>query len=478
MKNYLLLFTIVFTLCYSPKVHSQEVLVESEFLSNNPSFLLGFVPGIPAEYDVDYYKLTYNTVDTQGEPTIASGAIAIPVTDDCNTFPLAVYCHGTVLKQLAVPSEENTEGLITKVFSSTGFIAVAPDYIGLGESTGVHPYVHAESQATATIDLIRAAKEFLETQEESDNGETYITGYSQGGHAAMATVKYAQDNGLSEELGISGAAPCSGPYNLSGSQASVLLSGEPYSNPGYVVYLIIGYERAYGNIYEELGDIIQSPYDEDVQPFFDGMQNEFTMAAANAVLPNMLDEILVDSVLTAFENNPNHPLRLALADNDNFDWAPEVPLRMYYCTGDEQVSSDNSVTALDSMQANGATDVDAINSQPNSTHGECVLPALSDAYQFFADIATPCGLITGIDQSSVQPLDVYPNPASARVQIKLPQSEEQGYLIVQDTWGRIMIEKTFVTSMPVINVEKLAAGTYVMSVKSGDTIRRNTLIVE
>ena len=36
-----------------------------------------------------------------------------------------------------------------------------PDYLGMGESPGLHPYVHGESEATATLDMIRAAREFI-----------------------------------------------------------------------------------------------------------------------------------------------------------------------------------------------------------------------------------------------------------------------------------------------------------------------------
>jgi hypothetical protein len=39
-------------------------------------------------------------------------------------------------------------------------LSAMPDYIGMGGSPGLHPYVHAASEATASIDMIRAAREF------------------------------------------------------------------------------------------------------------------------------------------------------------------------------------------------------------------------------------------------------------------------------------------------------------------------------
>jgi len=213
-----------------------QELVSAELVFNYGTPIIDFLGfPLPVDYDVDFYKITYTTTDTDGEPTIASGAFTLPVSSSCNSFPMVSYCHGTVLRRFDVPSERNFESLILTVLSSAGYIGVAPDYLGLGEDEGVHPYVHAESQATATIDLISAVREFLETSDMQDNGEVFITGYSQGGHAAMATLKYAQDNELAEDLGIVAGAPLSGPYNMSGSQADIILSGAPYSNPGYII---------------------------------------------------------------------------------------------------------------------------------------------------------------------------------------------------------------------------------------------------
>ena len=476
MKRFLLTSTLIFTLLLTPFFVKSQYLVSSEYLSTSPYFILGIVPGIPAQYNVDYYKLTYNTINTAGEPTVASGAVAIPITTACDNFPIAVYCHGTVLRQLDVPSDENYEGLIVKVFASTGFITVAPDYLGLGENEGIHPYVHAESEATATIDLIRATREFLESQPVQDNGQVFITGYSQGGQASMAALKYAQDNDLNEELGIVAGAPCSGPYDLSGSQADVLLSDAPYSNPGYVVYLLMSYQLAYGNLYAELSDIIKSPYDVEIAPYFDGAQNTYDMGIVNDILPNQLSDLLVDSVYSNFQNNPDHPLWLDLKDNDTYNWTPQVPIRMFYCTGDEQVSYQNSLTADSVMNANGATDVEAINSLPGANHGGCVIPALTDVYAFFASLATPCDTETGIADMKVLQLEIYPNPARDYLRINIP--EKGGYLIIQDMYGRLVVETNVSQGQTQLDISKLAAATYIVSFQGDNIIRRSTIVVQ
>lgn len=478
MKKYFYRTLFALSFIASVPATAQDYLVSSTFINSTPSWLLGILPGIPAQYNVDYYRLTYNTVNAVGEPTVASGAIAIPVGSACDVFPLAAYCHGTVLRQTDVPSFGSSESAIVRVLSSSGYIMVAPDYIGLGVNPGVHPYVHAQSQATATIDLIYAAREFLATLPQSDNGEVFITGYSQGGHAAMATVKYAQDNNLLDEIGIVAGAPCSGPYHMSGPQAESILSDEPYSNPGYIVYLLVSYETAYGTIYNELGDVVQEPYAETIAPYFDGAQDQYNMSTVNALLPAQISELMVDTVLENFTNNLNHPLWVALRDNDNYDWTPQMPIRMYYCSGDEQVSFQNSISALAAMQANNVADVDAINVLPGGTHGACVVPALVAVYNWFTSLATPCGLTTSTSDTVTESasLEIWPNPARETVFVRTAHGP--GVVSVFDASGRMVLQHNSTAQVTPLELNHLKEGYYLVLYQNDLMSKTAALVVD
>ncbi len=459
-------------------LRAQEYLVSSEFLSNTPAFLLSVPPFVTGQYGCDYYRITYNTTDIDGSPTIASGAVAVPVANDnCDVFPMAIYCHGTVLRKLDVPSEENSESQIPKVFAGQGYIAVAPDYLGLGINPGLHPYVHAESEATASIDAFFAAREFIESLDMVHySGETGVTGYSQGGHAAMATLKYAQENDLLEEMGIVAGAPLSGPYNLSGSQADVLLTDEPYSNPGYVVYLLKAYERVYGTLYDELSDILLSPYDEDVLPYFDGMQNEYDMGVVNELLPDVISEYMQDTVLMNLAIDDQHPIWASLRDNDNYDWAPQMPIRMFYCDGDEQVPFENSIVARDSMLAKGAEDVDAVNVFPGATHGLCVIPAIVETRLFFQSVISPCSLISSTDDSEAYlPLELWPNPSSGRIRMRL--SEPRGLLSVYDLYGKVVHQEVVNQSEFEIDLSQLPGGVYLAIFEGMQSAARSKVVI-
>lgn len=385
-----------------------QVLVSAELLGSLTVGEVLTLPGLPPPNNgLDFYKVVYNTTDGQGQPTIASGMFCAPNSPECTGFPFLVYMHGTTLNKENVPSRDNQEAAIGKFIAGQGYYACSPDYVGMGDSPGLHPYVHAASEATAGVDMVRACRELVSDQGGVDNGQVFITGYSQGGHAAMAMHKYIEDNALLDEFDITASAPASGPYDMSGSQTEVILSGAPYSNPGYLVYTLASYDLVYDNLYDEYADVLQSPYDGIVVPFFNGTNTSLNMGSLNAQLPNVVGDLMQADFLEDLENDDSHPLRLNLADNDLYDWTPTRPISMFYCTQDEQVPFSNSLTALTTMEANGSTVVEAIDLGPED-HAGCYLPAMLTAISGFIGLKEDC--VTSIDENTLD-LDFGPNPA-------------------------------------------------------------------
>jgi len=131
------------------------------------------------QFAIDYYKVTYNTPNAQGTgTTIATGGIAVPSGMTCPT-PIISYQHGTEASRYSVPSYQAGEYLIGVAASSLfGAITSMPDYLGLGDSPGLHPYIHAESEASATIDLIRSIRELKDSIGYNLNDQICLMGYS------------------------------------------------------------------------------------------------------------------------------------------------------------------------------------------------------------------------------------------------------------------------------------------------------------
>ena len=467
-----LLFLLVFVLS-NTFFHSQY-LVSCVFLGISSSNVLSGATGLSLDYDVKMYKLTYNTVDTDSLPTIATGAFFIPTNTTCTDFPFAVYNHGTTLRKNDVPSNNNPEAIIGKVFSAGGYFVCMPDYIGMGDSPGFHPYVHAKSEATASVDMVRAAREYLSTTNFVDNNELFLTGYSQGGHACMATTKFINDENLQSEFNIVASSPCSGPYDLSGIMADTIIAPSPYSNPGYIVYLLASYQLAYGNIFNSWSDVLYSPYDTIVPPFFSGNNTTLDMGLLNSLIPNQMSLLIRDTCLNNFINdsiNKNHPWWRALIDNDNYDWLPLKPLRMYYCTADEQVAYTNALNAENSMINNGALDVQAIN-MGNNDHGGCILPALSSAFNWFQNLKTPCNVSSSINRNLIS-YEVYPNPFTNELNV---QFAEKVNLSVYTMDGKLLLNKDDVQNIELVT-SNWSKGIYIIKAK-GSAAYQNAIITK
>jgi len=196
------------------------------------------------EYPVDVYKVIYETIDAKGQPTIASGALSIPQNIE-EPKAWVSYQHGTVIKKDDVPSRGSQEMLIGVVYASaSGVVVSQPDYLGLGDSPGLHPYVHGESQATAAIDMMRAGQTICTDEGITLNDKLMLFGYSQGGHATMALHKQLQEN-YADEFVVTASYPMAGPYDLSGYQAAAITNGLPYATKYYLPYLLLGYNEVY-----------------------------------------------------------------------------------------------------------------------------------------------------------------------------------------------------------------------------------------
>lgn len=325
---------------------------------------------ISIDYPVDVYKLTYQTPDPRGNMTIATGAFCIPQGISCAP-PLTSYQHGTVAGKTDVPSYMSAELNIGLMLATAGYSVALPDYLGLGDSPGLHPYVHAKSEATASLDMLRAARSLQEFVDFRLNDQLMIFGYSQGGHATMALHKEIEEN-ASEEFEVTLSVPMSGPYDISGVQADVIIKDEFYPTPGYLPYVLLAYQDVYGNLFNEVSEVFKPPYDKSIPPLFDGSNS---MAFINSQCPSIPNRMLQDSVLENFKNDPNHRLRIVLEDNDLYKWLPEAPVYMLYCEGDDQVNYMNSVVALAEFEANGLTNVEARN-LGDGDHSDCFTPAL------------------------------------------------------------------------------------------------------
>jgi len=406
MKKYLLLLTLIM-LCHSLRSQKIVNMELQETLTKEELSALFF--GFGVNNGIEVYKMLYETPDTDGTLDTASGLFIIPITDENQQFPFLAYQHGTSSSRNAVPSNmENGERTLVYYFAGQGYYTTAADYLGLGDSRRlIHPYIHAATEASAAIDLVKAAKSYTDEQNLLNSGQLFITGYSQGGHAGMAMHREL-NNSTIDGLEVAAGSHMSGIYNVSGELLTASLSDEVYLFPSYLAWLIVGYQSVYGNLYNELSDIFAPAYASLVQDFID---NVITRAELNALL------------------DANDPFQIALRDNDVFDWVPNSPMRMIYCMADDQVAFTNSTFTDSVMNANGAADVLAVDINSAADHLGCVIPATFASNSFFEQFANRSILSSTKDLDLSLAFRVQPNPATDYLTLNLtaPNSSFQTY---------------------------------------------------
>ncbi len=428
MNKLALLCCCIFAYC---SAFSQK-LVEVSPIETLTKEALQFVFGdSELKNGIEAYKVLYETPDIDGSIDTASGLLVIPLNVEDIAHPIVAYQHGTASDRTAVPSNMSLDAFLAYFLCAQGYIATAADFLGLGESRRkIHPYLHAKTEASAAIDLIRASKDYMDQTGIVYNEQLFVTGYSQGGHAAMALHRELEQY-FSDEFEVTASSPMSGIYNLSGEVLATVFSDEPYLFPSYMVWIIVAYESVYGNIYDQIEDIFKPGYITMVKGFVEGAisRGELNDLMVNKLMSDFGASIprlaLLDNYIEDFQINPNNAWQAALRDNDLFDWVPVAPTRMMYCKADDQVFFTNSTFTDSVMNLNGALDVMAIDVASEEDHGGCVIPATLATIDFFAQYANPQLVLNTLEVDETLDFQVSPNPAKDHIQLIFSQLEDK-----------------------------------------------------
>lgn len=292
-----------------------------------------------AKCGVDVRYVLYITRDPAGQPQTASAGVLVPNGTDAactGDRPVVLYAHGTTIaksKNMANISGDSEASMMAAMYAAQGFIVVAPNYLGYDRSSlQYHPYLNAEAQAVDMIDGLRAAKTHLNAASAvKPSAQLLITGYSQGGHVAMATQKVVQRD-YSSEFTVTAAGPMSGPYNLVGF-GDVVNAGQV--NAGATIFvplMLTSYQKSYGNIYSSPSDVYQAPYAATAETLFP-TDTPISQLIAEGKLPNDTTftalfgtgGLLTDSFQAGYQTS-NY--RKALQTNTLLGWTPTRPVAL------------------------------------------------------------------------------------------------------------------------------------------------------
>ena len=307
--------------------------------------LLGLsgVKGISVHNAIDCYRLEY----FDGNAARLSGLLALPRGVVPRT--LVSFQHGTTTTRGAVPSRPDGTGLAAAIlFAGNGYALVVPDYPGLGESPGRHPYYVADSIGPAVVAMIEAAQRL----EAVPDGAVFLTGFSEGGWASLAALRLLESQGKD----VLGSAQVAGAYDLRRVSLPAALKGGALSHSLYLAYAAWGQAAYYGH---PLDSVLTPEYATTVERLFAGAPPKEILST----LPPQPRTMFNQAFLDAFDRDEPHWYLDAFAANSLVDVTPRAPLRLYYGSRDLDVVPEEALAAARSMSARGA-DVKAVDVGP------------------------------------------------------------------------------------------------------------------
>ena len=312
--------------------------------------------------DVKLYKLRYPSTDFKGKPVSLSGLLAYP-KGQCKG--LVLYFHGTTADRGNVPSRYDGDRDLSEAeyavmaFASGGYAVAAPDYLGLGDSPGIHPYALSRVNSRSGLDMVQPAFEALESAGIQTTNRIFISGYSEGGGVAMWATRLRQEQGLP----VFRSAPLLGPYDLSGTQAHAMLSDHSNfkwlgASVYFSAYAAYALQKLTGDF--ELTDCFITPFATYVPYVFGQKLDDVERAKKLSIKAwqcgefTSLRKILKPSLQEALKTRDvTHPVVAALVKNDCYDWSPNSETYLVTLEDDFLVPKENALRAVAAMRIRG-----------------------------------------------------------------------------------------------------------------------------
>ena len=323
------------------------------------------LPGT-AQCDVTVSQINYLTPGVQpGEITNSSAAVLVPSGINCpGPYPLVVFGRPTVLEKAQANADltNPTTDLLMTFLAAQGYAVVATDFLGYAQSKyPYHPYTHVGTEVSCMLDSIRATRNAASWLGLKLNGKIMISGYSQGGHASMATQRAIEQENTGE-FNLVAVASLAGPYNISGALAYG--ATHPINGVQSIVpFQIVSYQNIYGNAYSKTSDVFNAPYDGFIATMFPTL---LTTDEANAMLPTGTPEqaqaaMFKPAYLTDLATNPQNTTFADGKLQDLLGWNPKTPSILCGSTADPTVSfAINAQIAYNDFVSRGVTSVSLV----------------------------------------------------------------------------------------------------------------------
>lgn len=320
-----------------------------------------------ARQPLDLFKIRYRSRDEKGRWVVLSGLLVLPRGGAPKG--LVLYAHGTLHDRRLSPSRfnganalpETTEAAL--IFASGGYAVALPDYLGLGDdATGAHPYPLGAINARNSVDMLAPTRRFIRQKNIAVGEKLFVTGYSEGGAVAMATLRVLEKPNA--PFKVFAAAPMSGPYDLSGATRQSLLASAPNATifAARLYFLTYALHSFHKNNGVKLSDYLKPAMAFAVSRDFkanlsdENLIKRLVITAALMRAKSQVGNVVTPRFLRAMQTlDTRDPFVRALKNNDAFDWSPRTKTLLVALQSDEIVVAQNTRNALGAMRRRGVS---------------------------------------------------------------------------------------------------------------------------
>lgn len=295
-------------------------------------------------------NIIYRTKDPAGKELWVSGRLYYTVDKEGNMVEpthILLSSHHTIGSDAECPTNKIS---FESAYAHNGGLVLCPDFIGYGKTKDLaHPYCVPDLTASVNVDMLRAAKELLESRGFEgvfEKLDIYNIGYSQGGHAALATQKYIEsDANLSKEFNLKKTWCGAGPYSV-----DKMLDSYAENNtcplPGAIIMMMEGCRWVIADLAnpDDTKWYSKAVLDKGIKEMV--LSKNYTLDKINTAVHNAT----LGSFKGIFANWDNQKPLLELAAKKcsilNGDgWKPKTPVRFYHAPNDDTVPYFNQTNA-------------------------------------------------------------------------------------------------------------------------------------
>jgi hypothetical protein len=399
--------------------------------------------------DVDLYRVAYrSTIPEQGNrPTVAYGIVAIP-HGATGPLPLVSYQHGALFLKESVPSQAFSwdkndttpfkyglskqdfydscfeTRLNVAQFAGNGYVVIAADYFGVGNSVENDGFFVKGSHQQACVDMYAAAQKLL-AQQNVQVSQLFLNGWSQGGVVTLAFQEALEAKGVK----ISGVSTASAASNTEMFINRFIFNARPYSVveesplnvpdgawvvfiPQFASFSLGGYSGKTNTPLELLGGNYEISRKFYMREFISPPSFSFEKDVRGEIGPVMtLDGVTVDAEVSKFIDQKFARDPLAFARSTFASLFRDVgvgktrldsDMLMYYGSADE-ASPDSIATIIATWQRGtyGKTNLEQI-SVPFASHHGTFLTAVAGQLGWFN---AKRGLPDAVKDLTAMPID-------------------------------------------------------------------------